>query len=256
MVNPDAVEVCNGIDDDCDTVVDGVSEGYGDSAACPAVDCADVLAVRPDAVDGVFWIGEDGDAATDPFEARCDMATDGGGWTLVLSMNAARMTQYDSGEVLETRSSVGLVDDENHLSEGFYRLAFAESYVVDGSHGVPVISDQPWAGPRLGEEIAAQLGGAPASPAIWSVGSRTRLLLRSTATTDGVIPTGDLRVHFIVNQSDVPDLAHPVTTVYRGSERHLVFDSDVGYAGGRIYGDALYDVAGAGVDEPFHVYVR
>jgi hypothetical protein len=255
-VHPDATEVCNGIDDDCDGAVDGVAEGYGDLEVCPAVDCADLLAVRPGAPDGVYWLGEDSDPGTDAYEARCDMQTDGGGWTLVLAMNAARMTQYDASDVLESQRSVGVVGDENHLSEGFYRVVFAESYVVDATHGVPVVSDVVWAGGAVGADIVAQLSGAPAAPALWSHGARSRLLLRSTPTTDDVFALGDMRVHFIVNQGDAPDLAFPVSTSYRTGERHLVFDSDFGHAGGRVYDEPLYDISGVGLDEGFAFYVR
>lgn len=47
-----------------------------------------------------------------------------------------------------------------------------------------------------------------------------------------------------------------VSTVYFSGERHLVFDSDFGFAGGRVYGDPLYDVETAGLDENFSLYVR
>ena len=259
-LNPSATELCNGLDDNCDDLVDnivgGVTEGYGEFVTCPAVDCADVLAVQPAAQDGVFWIGDDGDTSTAPFEARCDMTTDGGGWTQVLSMNPARMTQYDPADILETRSTVGVVGDENHLSDGFYRVAFSESYLVDGSHGVPVLSDTAWKGGTAGDDITAQLDGAPAASALWSVGSRTSILLRSTVTTDGMVKTGDLRVHFVVNEQDAPDISFPVSTVYLPGERHLVFDSDFGFAGGRVYGEPLYDVETAGLDENFSLYVR
>jgi len=255
-VNPGATEVCNGIDDDCDTVVDGVTDGYGASEACPAVDCKDLLAVLPSTVDGVWWIGDDADATTDPFEARCDMTTDGGGWTHILSMNPAFMTQYDGAEVLENRQTVGALGDDNHLSPGFYRVAFDNAYAIDDTAGVPVLGDGSWVGGTIGDDIDAQLAGIATASWVWRTGSRSGFLVRTSETTDHVFADGDLRVHFMVNHDDTANVGFPVTTVYTTNERHLVFDSDFGYAGGRIYTDALYDVATTGVDEVFGLYVR
>ena len=255
-VNPDASEVCNGIDDDCDGEIDGVTEGYGATAACPAVDCADLLATVPGTADGTWWIGADEDEETEPFEARCDMGTDGGGWTMILSLNASGMTQYDGADVLETKSTVGALGDDNHLSPAFYRVSFTESYVADSTHGVPVITDAPWSGGTLAADIDAQLSGTPSAASVWTYGSRCGLLLRSSETTDGIFADGDLRVHFMVNQDDTTELSFPVTTQYASSERHLVFDSAFGYAGGRVYTDPPYDVASSAVDEVFEVYVR
>ena len=72
-VNPGAVEVCNGDDDDCDGVEDDGVLGTG--TACPAEDCAEILADNPSAADGDYEL----DLGT----YTCDMTTDGGGWTLV-----------------------------------------------------------------------------------------------------------------------------------------------------------------------------
>ncbi|MFH1462791.1 MAG: putative metal-binding motif-containing protein [Pseudomonadota bacterium] len=76
-VNPDATEVCNGIDDDCDGDADGGLLGL--DALCAADSCDDILAEDPSAVDGDYWII----AAGVPTELTCDMSYDGGGWTLI-----------------------------------------------------------------------------------------------------------------------------------------------------------------------------
>ena len=100
--NPGATTGCDGGDYDCDGVVDNDADGdgYADSACggddcddtdpaitatgeeyeCPATDCADVLAIRPSAADGNYWIDPDGSG--DAFEIFCDMTSEGGGWTL------------------------------------------------------------------------------------------------------------------------------------------------------------------------------
>ena len=100
--NPGATPGCDGEDYDCDGAVDNDSDGdgYADSSCggedcddsdatitatgeeegCPAVDCQDVLTIRPSAGDGNFWIDPDGSG--DAFEVFCDMTSEGGGWTL------------------------------------------------------------------------------------------------------------------------------------------------------------------------------
>ena len=51
----------------------------------PGLSCWDIRAKSPFAVDGVYWLDPDGGGPITPFEALCDMSTDGGGWTLVWS---------------------------------------------------------------------------------------------------------------------------------------------------------------------------
>ena len=91
-ISPDEVEVCDGVDNDCDGSVDG-GEVLGDEVDCPAVSCLDVFTARPSATDGLYWIEPD---VTPAFGAWCDMAA--GGWTLVYrSTNAGGLAE--NGEV-------------------------------------------------------------------------------------------------------------------------------------------------------------
>jgi hypothetical protein len=69
-VNPGAIEVCSGVDLDCDGV---------DPALCTS--CLEHLSADPLAEDGLYVADLDGTGAGQ--EVWCDMTTDGGGWTLV-----------------------------------------------------------------------------------------------------------------------------------------------------------------------------
>ncbi len=85
----DQTEEC---DDGNNTDGDGCSAtctaDYGYAAANPAKSCLDLLTVAGAAgakpADGVYWLDPDGAGGTAPFRARCDMTSDGGGWTLAL----------------------------------------------------------------------------------------------------------------------------------------------------------------------------
>ncbi len=65
--------------DDDDSAVDPcLDAALGSIEECPARDCRAILADRPDAEDGTYWI--EGDGSWRAFEVGCDMTTDGGGW--------------------------------------------------------------------------------------------------------------------------------------------------------------------------------
>ncbi|MCB9795544.1 MAG: hypothetical protein H6741_22810 [Alphaproteobacteria bacterium] len=101
-VNPGAAETCDGVDEDCDGDIDDGVLGTG--GACPAIDCAEVLADDPSAADGSYYLDVGGSVST----WTCDMSTDGGGWTELIDSHPV----YGTGSDLTAYNSEGFTWDE------------------------------------------------------------------------------------------------------------------------------------------------
>ena len=108
--HPNAVLACDGSDRNCDDLVDNDfdEDGFAD-IACGGDDCVDddsevypdeqgrcvmgtscleILEEGRTLEDGTYYLDRDGiDTGADPFEAFCDMTTDGGGWTMCYTTN-------------------------------------------------------------------------------------------------------------------------------------------------------------------------
>jgi hypothetical protein len=66
-------------------------ETIGTSRSNPAASASAILAARPTASSGYYWISPAGNG---PYYVYCDMSTDGGGWMLMISARANNGGQY------------------------------------------------------------------------------------------------------------------------------------------------------------------
>jgi len=121
--------VCSSGFNDCD---DNPSNGCETQGACVYSACSAVPRTRPS---GVYTLNSGGS----PWQAYCDMTSDGGGWTLLLKANGTQPTfQYDSAlwtnTALLNESATDTTPGDAKF-RGFLNLAFTSMRLVmrDGS---------------------------------------------------------------------------------------------------------------------------
>jgi len=82
----------------CGAVTDCASPLLCTGSACkPSISCKALLAGRPGLASGAYSIDPDAAGPNAPFDAYCDMTTDGGGWTFFAHVNQ----DYVAGKLFE-----------------------------------------------------------------------------------------------------------------------------------------------------------
>jgi hypothetical protein len=82
---------------------------FGDSQQNPGASCAAILAKRPTAGDGVYWLDPDGGDTANAFKAFCDMTADGGGWTLAMRFKSDNTLGWASAYWTDSK----LIDEDS-----------------------------------------------------------------------------------------------------------------------------------------------
>ncbi|WP_408098952.1 fibrinogen-like YCDxxxxGGGW domain-containing protein [Peredibacter sp. HCB2-198] len=84
--------------------------------------CTEIKSKFPKAPSGLYWIDADGMGANNPILVKCDMTTDGGGWTQVFNQKA------DTGGYFTNSTEVQSYNVTNPNADRYSILSYLESF--------------------------------------------------------------------------------------------------------------------------------
>ena len=93
-INPDATEVCDTVDNDCDGDID-FDDSDITSECYDGINCLDIIQADSSAADGYYTIDPTGTGIG--VDVYCNMTDNGGGWTLAVSISASNQNHYNAG---------------------------------------------------------------------------------------------------------------------------------------------------------------
>ncbi|MEC7984442.1 MAG: MopE-related protein, partial [Myxococcota bacterium] len=109
-VNPDASEVCDAIDNDCDGDID-FDDSDVTTACYDGINCLEILQNDSTATDGYYTVDPMGTGLG--VEVYCNMTDNGGGWTLSASISGSNQNHYNTssydvdGDDVVTYATIG-----------------------------------------------------------------------------------------------------------------------------------------------------
>lgn len=127
-VNPDATEVCDGTDNNCDGDIDEGS--LGQDSLCPMTDCSDV---DTSAGDGYYWVDPD---STGAFEVYCEVSASDGPWAWTIYDGLTAYWNFD-GSIVDL--IVGYTGSNSSSSSGDVpNSGFGQSVYFSNSDGTRI----------------------------------------------------------------------------------------------------------------------
>ncbi len=149
--------------------VDGSCQftGCTTSADCPSAaskcesgtckvpaDCSEIKSLSPSAASGKYTIDPDGAGALEPFEAWCDMTTDGGGWTIVASYSGQDGEQPLVSDIEQSGNPFEFAHSNLNRKKKMALAALATESIFVRLGGVWLKADKPMFDDKLATPIS------------------------------------------------------------------------------------------------------